>query len=396
MLAAACLATPLAGFTQPSPHPWTGPGRVRVGFLVEPRTLNPVIGIEVAAGNAALLMFDGLVRIDDRGRPIPDLARTVPSRANGGISPDGKTLTYHLDARARWHDGVPVTADDVVFTYGAIMNPANQVPDRHGYDRIAAVEAVDPHTVRVRFKQIFAPATLLFAGGIQGSIVPKHLLQRYPNLNNIEFNTSPIGSGPYVLRHWRHGDGLALDANPRYFRGPPRIAHIDIRFVPDSNTLLTLVRTHEVDFTSDLDPSQVGAVRGFGGVALRTVAGNGYRHIGFNTRRSPTDDRRVRRALCYALDPRLMYDKVFFGLGLQAPADQNPATGWANGALHYYPTSPGRAAALLDAAGWRAAPDGARFKAGRRLSRGDRLDRRREDERNNGAAAAGRMAEYRR
>lgn len=367
-LAAIVLVAPLAGSAEPLRHRWTPSDRLRVGFVIEPATLNPVIGIELAASNTAQLIFDGLVHIDDRGRPVPDLAKAVPSRANGGISADGKTLTYHLDARARWHDGVPVTAEDVVFTYAAIMNPANNVRGRHGYDQIASIDALDARTVRIRFKQVFAPATLLFAGGIQGAIVPKHLLAAFHDLNKIGFNSAPIGSGPYVVREWRHGDRLLLDANPAYFRGAPRIPHVDIRFVPDSNTLLTLVRTHEIDFTPDLDPNQVAAVRRMPGVALRTKSGNAYRHIGFNTRRSPTDDWRVRRALCYALDPHLIYRKMYLGIGEQAPADQNPATGWANAALHYYPTDLARAAALLDAAGWRNGPDGVRLKNGRRLS----------------------------
>lgn len=335
---------------------------------MEPATLDPVIGVELAASNTAQLIFDGLVHIDDRGRPVPDLAKAVPSRANGGISADGKTVTYHLDARARWHDGVPVTAEDVVFTHAAIMNPANNVQDRHGYDQIASVDAIDAHTVRIRFKRVFAPATLLFAGGIQGAIVPKHLLEAFPDLNKVAFNSAPIGSGPYIVREWRRGDRLLLDANPAYFRGAPRIRHVDIRFVPDSNTLLTLVRTHEIDFTPDLDPNQVAAVRRVDGVAVRAKSGNAYRHIGFNTRRSPTDDWRVRRALCYALDPGVIYRKMYLGLGAQAPADQNPASGWANGALHYYPTDLVRAGALLDAAGWRTGPEGVRLKNGRRLS----------------------------
>ena len=367
-LAVACVVAPFAGSAQAGRHRWTQPDRLRAAFVIEPATLSPITATELRAADIFQLVFNGLVRIDDRGRPVPDLAKAVPSRANGGISPDFKTLTYHLDERARWHDGVPVTADDVVFTYAALMNPANNVSSRHGYDQIAAIEATDAHTVRIRYKAVFAPATLLFAAGIQGAIVPKHLLATYPDLNKVAFNTAPIGSGPYVLREWRHGDRVVLDANPSYFRGPVPIAHIDIRFIPDTNTLLTLVRTHEIDFTPDLDPNQVAAVRGTDGVAVRTTSGNGYRHLGFNTRRPPTDDARVRRALAYAMDPRLIYEKVYFGLGSQAPADQNPASGWANTALHYYPTDPGRAAALLDAAGWRVGPGGIRLKDGHRLS----------------------------
>jgi peptide/nickel transport system substrate-binding protein len=346
----------------------TDGGVLRLGTIIEPGTLNPAIGTLVGESNLAALLYDGLVRIDHHGNPVPDLALEVPSRANGGISADGKTLTYHLARNARWHDGKPVTADDVVFTYHAIMNPQNNVGNRFGYKEIAAVTSPDPFTVRVRFNAVYAPAIYLFGDNNQGAILPKHLLEHYADLNHVPFNRKPIGSGPYRLREWRSGDRLIFDANPMYFRGPPTIARIEERIIPDTNTLLTQLRTHEIDFTNDLDPGQLAQVKGFKGVATEIISTNGYRHVAFNTRRPPLDDVRVRRALCYAFDPDVIYRKIYFGIGDRAPADQNPSTGWANPKLRYYPFDPTRAAALLEEAGWSTGPGGIRVRAGRRLS----------------------------
>src|SRR5579863_8898730 len=87
-----------------------GSDTISVGTLIEPNTLNPVIGTIVVESRADNLLYDGLVRIDDRGQPVADLAKVVPSMANGGISSDGKTVTYHLVENARWQDGHPVVA----------------------------------------------------------------------------------------------------------------------------------------------------------------------------------------------------------------------------------------------------------------------------------------------
>jgi len=81
----------------------------------------------------------------------------VPTAANGGISRDGRTVTYHLRRNVRWHDGAPFDAADVLFSQRAVMNPANNVPDRTGFDQVESVRALDPYTVQVRLKRAFSP-----------------------------------------------------------------------------------------------------------------------------------------------------------------------------------------------------------------------------------------------
>ncbi len=179
-------------------HPWTKPDAVRIGFYEEPDTLDPVIGQMSFSSDVYQLIFDGLIRFDDRGHPIPDLAREVPSLANGGISKDGRTLTYHIALGARWHDGVPVTSHDVAFTWRQIMNPANATPTRVGYDRIERIETPDDRTVIVRLKSPYPPALYLFKDLNQGAIVPEHLLRGNVSLDKVAFNRAPIGSGPYI------------------------------------------------------------------------------------------------------------------------------------------------------------------------------------------------------
>ena len=349
-------------------HPWTIPDTVRIGLYQEPDSLNPVISSMAFASDAGQLIYDGLIRYDDTGHPIPDLAREVPNLANGGISRDGLTFTYHLMPNAKWHDGVAVTSADVIFTYRQIMNPANLTPTRNGYDHISSIEAPDAHTVVVRFKQPYPPALYLFRSLIQGAIIPKHLLEGHPNINRLPFNTHPIGSGPYIFKGWTHGSEMRFDANPNYFRGKPKIAHAVLKFIPDQNTLLQQVRSHEIDLYYGISATQYDQVREIQGIALTQSSTLHWEHLNFNTQRPPLDDVRVRRALCMATDEETLYRKVYHGLGTRGPVHFNPAFEWGDKNIGYYPFDLKAAGAMLDAAGWKLAEDGKRYKDGQVLA----------------------------
>ncbi len=349
-------------------HPWTTPDTVRIGFYEEPDTLDPVVSEMSFSSDAFQLEFDGLIRYDDKGRPIPDLAREVPSLANGGISKDGRTLTYHLMPNARWHDGVPVTAADVIFTWRAIMNPGNVTPTRTGYDRIVGIDAPDAHTVRVHFREPYPPALYLFRDLSVGAIVPEHVLEREKTLNRVSFNARPIGSGPYVFKSWTHGGEMRFDANPAYFRGAPKIPHVVLKFIPDQNTLLEQLRTHEIDLYFDVPPSQIDQVRSLKDVVIASTSTLHWEHLAFNTRKAPLDERAVRLALCYGLDEPTIFAKVYRSLGRPAPTHFNPDYGWGDPSIRYYPYDPGRARGLLEAAGWRLGQDGVRRKDGKPLA----------------------------
>ena len=345
-------------------HPWTKPDTVRIGFYEEPDTLNPAISQMSFSTDVFQLVFDGLIRFDDRGRPIPDLAREVPSLANGGIAKDGRTLTYHLMPNATWHDGAPVTARDVIFTWHQIMNPANNVPTRIGYDRITSIDAPDPHTVRIHFREPYPPALYLFRNAIQGSILPEHLLRGHASFNRAAFNSAPIGSGPYVLDRWAHGSEMRFHANHAYFRGAPKIERVVVKFVPDQNTMLSQLRTHDVDLYFDLPPVQTDQIRTMSGIALASTSTLQWEHLNFNTKRAPLDDRAVRLALCSAVNEDAIFAKIYRGFGRKAPTHFNPEFGWGDPTLRHFPFDLAHANALLEAAGWHRGGSGIRTKNG--------------------------------
>jgi peptide/nickel transport system substrate-binding protein len=348
-------------------HPWTQPGVLRYGDQIEPDSLNPYLSNTLAAGRVEAALFSGLVRYGPHGTLLPDLATVVPSVANGGISRDGRTITYHLNPRALWHDGVPVTADDVVFTWHAIMDPHNNVTSRAGYDRIANVTAVDPHTVRIAYASPFAPALNNFAAGpSRKAILPKHVLER-ADFNTADFNEAPIGSGPYAFVRWDHGTKIVLAAFPKFFRGPAKIPRLEFHVVPDTNTLFAQVRTHELD-AGEIEASYVAAARQVPGIAVVTASSLSYRHIDYNTAHPGTNERDVRLALSYAVDRDAIFNKIYFGIGERNPGDELVSFGWGDPHLKPYPYDPARAEALLERAGWHRGPDGVRVKNGHRLT----------------------------
>jgi peptide/nickel transport system substrate-binding protein len=341
-------------------HPWTRPDTLRIGFYQEPDSLNPVLGSMAFASDAYQLIFDGLIQYDEKGRPVPDLATEVPSLANGGIAKDGKTLTYHLARNASWSDGVPLTSRDVIFTFRQIMNGANNTATRVGYDRVTSIDAPDAHTVRVHFAKPYPPALYLFKDLNQGAIVPEHLLGHLADLNHAPFNSKPVGSGPYILRAWEHGSRMIFDANPHYFRGAPKIPHVEITFVPDQNTLLNQMRAHDLDVYLNLPLQQYREASSIDGLALAQNSTLHWEHLAYNVKHPPLDDRIVRLALCYAIDEPSIYAKIYHGLGRLAPVHFNPDFGWGDPTLKHYPYDIAKANAMLDAAGWKRGTNGVR------------------------------------
>jgi peptide/nickel transport system substrate-binding protein len=334
----------------------------------EPHTLDPVVSTMTFEDDVFQLEFDGLIRYDGHAHAIPDLARAAPTLANGGVSRDGKTISYHLMPNVRWHDGVPLTAADVVYTWHQIMNPRNNTVAREGYDRIASIDTPDPLTVRIHLSKPYAPAVYLFANGSVGSILPKHVLAKYPSLNSTPFDASPVGSGPYIFKSWTHGSDMRFDANPAYFRGAPKIAHVVLRFIPDQNTMINALRAHDVDVYYLVSTTQAEIVRAIPDTTFAQVPSLNWEHLTFNTSRPPLDDRRVRLALCYGFDAGMVFRTIYHRLGGHFPTQFSPGLVGFDPALSYYPYDPKKAGALLDAAGWKLSADGLRRKNGQSLA----------------------------
>ena len=344
---------------------WTIPGVLRIGSYEDLDNLNPLLTTQAFVTDVAQMVFSGLIDFDDHANPVPDVALALPTPRNGGISADGKTITYHLRKDVTFSDGVPLTSADVRFTWQQIMNPNNNVGYRYPYDQVASIDTPDAQTVVVHLKAPKASFVSAFMrNGNIGSILPEHLLKGYADLNRVAYNNRPIGSGPFVIESWEPGTLLVLRANPRYWRGPPKLHKIEYRIIPSQNTLLTQVMSHNIDLYYDAPEVQYATLETVGGYRITRVPNMTYEHIDFNCRRPPLDDVRVRRAIAYGIDWKKLADDVYFGLDTQGMADTPPMLFAYDPSVTPYPHDPVRAGALLDAAGWRAGPDGMRRKGG--------------------------------
>jgi peptide/nickel transport system substrate-binding protein len=345
------------------------PGLLRIAMTTEPTSLSPLFAINDYESFVDRFMFDVLVTVASDGRTlVPRLAAAVPSRANGGISPDGLTLTYHLRHGVRWHDGAPFTSADVAFSFAAIINPRNDVPNRHGYDMVRSLRTPDPYTVVVRLRAPYAPAlTTLFSDETPGGILPRHLLAGYRDLNRIGFNDHPVGTGPYRFVRWDRGQSVELAAYPGYYLGAPKIARISVRIVPDEATIIDELRTVELDLFSEASVDAYGRLRGLPGVHSVLVDEHAATNLLLNTTRPALRDVRVRRAIALAIDKGAIVRDFTFGAGEVASEDL-PSFMWAyDPAAKSLPFDPVRARAELKAAGWLPGASGLAAKGGRPL-----------------------------
>ena len=219
---------------------FTKPHFLRYGDIGDVTSLNPMFAQQLILSRIASLTMAWLVKYDIHNQAVPELATVVPTLKNGGISPDGKTITFHLRKDAKWSDGVPFNADDVVFTTKVILDPKTLILSRDGWDRIAKVETPNKYTVVFHLSKPYSPFLPTFFGsaGANPAIVPKHILEG-KDVNTDPYNSKPIGIGPFRIVEWRRADRVIMEANPYYFRGLPKLRRIEYRIVPNRDTLLT-------------------------------------------------------------------------------------------------------------------------------------------------------------
>ena len=344
------------------------PGTLRIADIEEPDTLNPYISTVITSIDLSYLWASYFFNVDDKNRFVPEVALEVPTLQDGGISSDGLTITYHLRHGIKWQDGVPLTAKDVVFTWRAIMNKDTNIQVRTGYDKIRDIATPDDYTVIVHMKERFAPMIAYFMG-LQGGgpILPAHLLEQYPNLNKVPYNSMPIGSGPFKVTEWVHGDHVTLTANPDYWRGVPKLHQIIYKWIPSVTTILTQLRTGEADAWFRADVGLYPQLAKLPGHRTQISPYAIFGHIDSYVLDPILQDVRVRRAISLAIDRRTIIHNATHDIYLPSNSDQ-PQYSWAYNP-HLPPIDQDQAGArrLLDEAGWKPGPDGIRVKNGQRL-----------------------------
>jgi peptide/nickel transport system substrate-binding protein len=377
ILALAVLAASLAACTKVSTedagggrHSWTQPGVLRVAIQQDVKSLNPLLASNTTDVFIGRFMFEPLLTADSKGNPLPMLASVVPTVQNGGISTDGLTVTYHLRKDAKWTDNVPVTSKDVKWSWSALMNNANNVVSRHGYDYVKSVDTPDDFTVVVHLKTKFSPfVNTFFAESDQPfPIAPEHILGKYPNINEVQFSSEPnVSDGPFRFAEWSRNDHITLVRNDAFFLGKPNLDRIEIKVIPDEDTSVNLLRTHGIDYMYEASQRTYEEIKDIPDIKMVWVNVNGYYDVQLNLARPYLSDPNVRDAIAYAIDKNELMKTLTFNTQTVATEDI-PDWMWAfNPKVHSYPHDPAKARELLRSSGWSPGPDGIMRKNGEPL-----------------------------
>jgi ABC-type transport system substrate-binding protein len=286
-------------------------------------------------------------------------------------------IVFHLRENVKFHDGHVFDAHDVTFTYQAIMNPKNLSPRLADYEPIKSVEVLDPLTVRVVYKRLYSPALGTWAMGI----LPEHLLNTAalrdeakkkgedPNSFSIRkssFNRHPVGCGPFVFKEWKSDQYITLDRFEDYWEGPPNYHKFVFRIIPDLLTQEMEFYAGTVDSYS-VQPHQVKRLKTDPRFQSFSGPQFGYTFIGYNMRRKPFDDPRVRRALGMAIDVNKIIDYVLYGQGEPITGPFVKQTDYYNHNINPLTYDPDGALRLLEQAGWKKNEEGWLEKEGKKF-----------------------------
>jgi peptide/nickel transport system substrate-binding protein len=358
-----------------------GPTRLVASAQVDPRAFNSQVARAVAGGRLRggpeleWLVSSGLTVADDRGALQGQLAEAAPSTENGlwKLFPDGRMeTTWVIRAGARWHDGTPLTADDLLFTATVVRDPELAAAFRDpALDRIESVEARDPRTVVVTWGSPYIDADRMFSNDLAVPF-PRHLLEATYRENKDGVLTLPywlsefVGTGPFSLRSWVQGSHVILQAYEDYVLGKPKLDQIEVRFIMDSNTVVSNILAGAVELTLGygLSLEQALELRRLWSDGRIEIAPNGWIPVHpqlLNPRPAVVGDVRFRRALMHALDRQEMADTLQAGQVAVAHVFLNPVEPEypeVESAILRYEYDPARAIRGIEELGYTRGADG--------------------------------------
>lgn len=329
-----------------------------------------------------LLGKDYFTSFDAAGRVRTDPA--LPAKEHEALAQEilpatehNPVIVFHLRPGIRFHDGHELDAEDVKFTYQAIINPRNLSPRIPDYEPVKSVTVLDPLTIKITYKRLYSPALGTWGMGI----LPAHRLNSEAlaaearaagkdpaafTIRQSQFNREPIGSGPFVFKEWKSDRYIRLARFDQYWEGPPNYHTYIMRIIPDPLTQEMEFYAGTVDNYAVV-PHQVERLRADDRFQQFAGTSFGYSYIAYNMRREPFDDPRVRRALGMAIDTGKIIRYVMYGQAESITGPFVKQTDFYNRDIPPLPYDPEGALKLLAAAGWHRNAEGWLEKDGRRM-----------------------------
>ena len=286
------------------------PGVVTIAVLSSPNSFDPRVGTDEVSQKVYQLVYDNLLTLDDQLRVSPGLATDWQQ-------PDPLTYIVHLRRGVRFHDGHELTADDVVYTFGSLIDPAFLSPRKGAYRVLDSVKADDSYTVRFSLTEPF------------GSFPINLVMPVVPNGAGPELKQHPVGTGPYRFVSFAVDDQLVLAPFAEYYGGRPANDGVVLKVVPDDIMRGLELRKGTVDVVvNDLAPDVVAQMAMDKAMTITESPGTDYAYVGFNMRDPILKDRRVRHAIGYAIDRQAIVDYLRRGLARPAVGILPPVS-WA-------------------------------------------------------------------
>ncbi|HSE05637.1 MAG TPA: peptide ABC transporter substrate-binding protein, partial [Methylomirabilota bacterium] len=387
MLAGAGLAQAQPRSPAFAPTKRGGGGPLRTLWWQAPTLLNPHFATGTKDQDASRIFYEPLAGFDPDGNVIPILAAETPTVQNGGLNRDLTSVTWRLKKGVTWHDGKPFTADDVVFNYEFVSDPATAAVTSGSYQEITKIEKLDSHTVKLTFSKPQPFWSDAFCG-VRGMIIPKHVFEPFKGSKSREApgNLKPVGTGPYRFVDFKPGDIVRGELNPTYHvANRPFFDTIEMKGGGDAvSAARAVLQTGEYDYAWNLQVEDdiLRRMEQGGKGRVNIFAGGNPEHIQCNstdpwtevdgerssvTTKHPTlSDPAVRQALNLLVDRSAVQEQIYGRQG-QTSANFLNAPSRFHSKNTRWEFNVDKANQVLDAAGWKRGADGVRAKDGKRL-----------------------------
>jgi peptide/nickel transport system substrate-binding protein len=342
-------------------------------WLQEPDAITPYYTSMSYSLWIAQLTLLGLAEWDDKGNLVPELAEAVPSSQNGGVSPDGLTITWKLKKGLKWSNGQPLTSKDVKFTWESIMDSRNKPLSVEGYNKIGRIDTPDDLTLIIKFKEVYPAWYLLFTQGAHnaGAILPEHVFKGKTNLEaHPEIHQPKVVSGPFAISEWKTGSSVMLIPNPNFYKGKPKLERVQIRFMPTPEAALAALQAGDVDWYPDFTEADIVSLQKLEPkIHTKVLPTPEYEHYFFNLGSTksgseydgpcPLQNVKVRKAILLGINRAAIVERVV-GSKAAVPVTQWANSPWANTELKLEGYDLAGATKLMEEAGYKAGGDGIR------------------------------------
>jgi peptide/nickel transport system substrate-binding protein len=271
-----------------------------VDFIAEPNSLDPHVQWNTDSFNVYRNIFDNLLTRDDAGELAPQIATEWKYLSDAEVE-------FKIRDDVKFHDGKPLTAEDVAFSIKRMIDPAFASPQLGQFNQISDAVVKDPTTVVVTTK---GPYPVLLAQLTKLSIVPKHVVEA---VTKEEFNINPVGSGPYKFESWKRGVEVLVARNDEYWGKKGEFPKVAFRAVPDGSTRIANLQSGTTDLASNLDNDLAAQLEGSGLGKVLPVRGERIAYFSLNSQKAPLNDPRVRLAVAHAIDKQGIVDGILGG-----------------------------------------------------------------------------------